>query len=227
MSLKGNEGALGMQDPAQMNRILRHKLRNHSAGMKMTISKIQDILEDVAPNMSDRCSLMIQELGGLEDFSCRMDWIFNDLPEPEDMDFFTLLTESRSFFAQKFSYCDLKMSGPQSVLSLHYGNWILIAVKELLANAGECVGDDCEVKFSWSVEDDLVLEFVNSGDGMPENIPLDPPQAFFTNKGRHDGLGLAIVYRIVNMLGGKLSFMNEKDLTQVKIEVPLKEIANV
>ena len=227
MNLKGNEGALGMQDPAQMNRILRHKLRNHSAGMKMTISKIQDILEDVAPNMSDRCSLMIQELGGLEEFSFRMDCIFNELPEAQDMDFFTLLTESRSFFAQKFSYCDLKMSGPQSVLSLRYGNWLLIAVKELLANAGECVGDDCEVRFSWSVGDGLVLKFENSGEEIPENIPLDPPQAFFTNKGRHDGLGLAIVYRIVTMLGGKLNFMNDENRIQVKIEVPLKEIANV
>lgn len=226
MNLKGTEGALSLENPAQMNRVLRHKLRNHSAGMKMTIAKIQSILEDVAPNMSDRCSLMIEELSGLEVFSTRMDYIFNDLPAPEAVDFFTLLHESRSFFVQKFSFCDLKMSGPQSVFNLKYGNWLIIAVKELLANSGECVGENNLVEFSWSVDEALTLEFSNSGDPIPNDIPLDPPQAFFTHKGRHDGLGLAIVYRICSVLGGTINFKNENDRIKVQIQVPLKEITN-
>ena len=71
---------LSQDDLFQMNRVLRHRLRNHSAGMKMTLSAIEKELQAQGSPMAERCLLMKKELESLELMTERMDLVFADLP---------------------------------------------------------------------------------------------------------------------------------------------------
>ena len=217
--------ALSPKDAFQMNRVMRHKLRNHSAGLKMTLSRIQDVLESVNSEMADRCSLMMNELENLEHFTERMDLIFSDLPEAEGTMLFNLICGLRRQFAVKYPLCNLEFEGKESAALFTRGNLIIIALWELLANAGEAAGIDGKVTLKWELEEQLVFTVTNSGDEIPENVPLDPPMPFYTEKGRHDGLGLAIVDRISRALGGKFSLSPQSNgEISAQVELPRKEI---
>lgn len=217
--------ALSPKDAFQMNRVMRHKLRNHSAGLKMTLSRIQEVLEEVSSEMADRCSLMMNELENLEHFTERMDLIFSDLPEAEGTMLFNLICELRRRFATKYPLCNLEFSGKESAALFVNGNLIILALWELLANAGEAAGIDGKVTLEWKLEDKIYFTVTNTGDELPEDIPLAPPMPFYTEKGRHDGLGLAIVDRISRSLGGKFSLSQQSNgEISAQVELPRKEI---
>jgi signal transduction histidine kinase len=220
--------ALNSKDTFQMNRVLRHKLRNHSAGLKMTLHRIQDVLESVDSQMADRCSLMLNELENLESFTERMDLIFSDLPAEEPQMLFNLICELRSRFATAYPMCNLEFQGKECAALFPRGNMIIIALWELLSNAGEAAGLEGKVILSWTLADKVTFTISNNGEGLPEEVPLDPPKPFYTEKGRHDGLGLAIVDRICRSLGGNFSLVaqSNEEMT-AQLELPREELNDV
>ena len=219
--------ALSPKDAFQMNRIMRHKLRNHSAGLKMTLHRIQEVLEEVSSEMADRCSLMLNELEGLEHFTERMDLIFSDLPESEGIMLFNLICDLRRKFAAKYPLCNLVFEGKECAAMFKNGNIIILALWELLTNAGEAAGIDGQVTLRWELEESVKFTVTNSGDDLPESIPLDPPMPFYTEKGRHDGLGMAIVNRICQSMSGNFSLSTQsKDKVTAIVELPREEISD-
>ena len=210
-----------------MNRILRHKLRNHSAGLKMTLHKIQEVLEGVNSQMADRCSLMLNELEGLEGFTERMDLAFSDLPEPQPLMLFNLVCELRRRFAAAFPLCNLELEGKECAAHFPNGNLIVTALWELLSNAGEAASFDGHVTLKWEIGDTINFSIINDGEEFPNDIPLTPPTPFYTEKGRHDGLGLAIVNRISDSLAGKFSLTPQSNCGVVtRLELPREELSD-
>ncbi|MCM8543287.1 MAG: sensor histidine kinase [Lentisphaeraceae bacterium] len=229
MSITDNPGQLALtpEHTYQMNRVLRHKLRNHSAGLKMTLHRIQEVLESVNSQMADRCSLMLNELESLENFTERMDLIFSDLPEAEPMMLFNLICDLRRSFASDFPMVNLDFVGEECAAMFPNGNYILIALQELLANAGEAAGLEGNVSLQWKLEDKVEFTITNNGESIPENIPMTPPVPFYTEKGRHDGLGLSIADRICRSLNGTLSIESQKNGgVVVTLELPRKELSD-
>ena len=229
MSISDNPGqlALSSKHTFQMNRVLRHKLRNHSAGLKMTLNRIQEVLEGVNSQMADRCSLMLNELESLEDFTERMDLIFSDLPEAEPLMLFNLICDLRRNFASRYPMVNLDFIGEECAAMFPNGNYILIALQELLANAGEAAGLEGNVSLQWKLEDKIEFTITNNGESIPEIIPMAPPIPFYTEKGRHDGLGLAIVDRISRSLNGTFSLESQKDGGVIaKIVLPREELSD-
>lgn len=229
MSISDHPGHLAMTpgNSFQMNRVLRHKLRNHSAGLKMTLNRIQEVLEGVNSQMADRCGLMLNELESLENFTERMDLIFADLPDAEPAMLFNLICDLRRNFAAEFPMVNLDFVGEECAAMFPNGNYILIALTELLANAGEAAGLEGSVSLQWKLEDKVVFTITNNGEMIPEEIPMSPPMPFYTEKGRHDGLGLAIVDRICRSLGGKFTLKAKgKNEVVAEIELPRKELSD-
>ena len=229
MSITDNPGQLGLtpQHTFQMNRILRHKLRNHSAGLKMTLHRIQEVLEGVNSQMADRCELMLSELESLEKFTERMDLIFSDLPEAEPIMLFNLICDLRRSFASDYPMVNLEFIGQECAAQFPNGNYIMIALKELLLNAGEAAGLEGNVSLQWKLDDKVEFTITNNGDDIPEKVPTKPPIPFYTEKGRHDGLGLAIVDRICRSLGGTFSLTPQtKGGVVAKIELPREELSD-
>ena len=206
-----------------MNRLLRHRLRNFCAGGKMTLDRISD--QAGKPSISEKCAVLGAEFDNLEQFTRRMDLIFDRLPESAPFTLFELLTRLRQAFCRKFPLCSLRLEGPELSLTLPEGSLIELAIGELLANAGEAAGvaeGAPAVSCCWTELSGggMVFSIQNSGSPIPPEIPLDPPMPFHTTRGRHDGLGLSIVNRIVKCLSGGLEIKsNTQDCIHIEFHL--------
>lgn len=211
-----------------MNRVLRHRLRNLCAGVKMTMDRIIKVTGTTFPDMTARCDVVKAELDNLEEFTCRMDLLFDKLPAGEPKNLFEVVTEIRSTVSKKYPFCSIDLNGPEAEVVFQHGSLLLVALKEIALNAGESANavDNGSVAISWNHDDSGGFSFTiaNSGSNIPQDIPIDPPEPFNTLRSRHDGLGMAIAYRICAILEGKLSVVNdEKDMVSVCLTIPKKE----
>jgi len=188
-------------DLQRMNRVLRHRLRNLCCGMKMALERISDQTRMDYPTVGDSCTVMSSELENLLAFTHRMDLLFDTLPKPEPFNLFQIISHARQFLAESHPYCTVKMSGPEEEIKLLPGSLVRIALEQLLANAAELTVDDT-VEFKWESGKGLKFIVENSFSAEIDSIPVEPPLPFVTHRGRHDGLGLAIVQRIADALGG-------------------------
>jgi len=70
----------------------------------------------------------------------------------------------------------------------------------------------------------VTISIKDSGDGIPEDIKEKIFDPFFTTKSRGSGLGLSIVYQLVNENCGKLTFKSEKERgTTFSLMLPYKK----
>jgi signal transduction histidine kinase len=208
-------------DLQQMNRILRHRLRNLCAGVKMTVSRISDTVAETHPRIPSRCDIIISELDNLQQFTDRMNLLFDPLPQVEDKEFYEIITELQENFSSQFPLISLSMSGKEYPYLIKNGSWIIIALTEILKNAAEAIGSEECVTFSWRQEGDLIFRIKNEGSNIPKEIPCTPPKPFFTTKSRHDGLGLAITQRICNEIEALMRIDNiKKDVVVIELIIP-------
>ena len=214
----------------QMNRMLRHKLRNLCAGVKMTMDRIAETAAQFNPQLASRCGIINSEMDSLRIFTERMDLLFDALPQPQALSLFDIAASLRESFIKAYPLCSLELEGPELDAVFPKGSLLKTALSELLANAGEAAGAEGRVAFIWSL-DEASLSFVfrieNGGASFPEGLPLDPPSPFHTPKSRHDGLGLAIAFRICNEASFKLDLHNGGgDGAAASICIPPGEFAN-
>lgn len=212
----------------QMNRVLRHKLRNHSAGMKMTLTKISNFLKQEKNPLADRCYLMNEELDSLMTFSTRMDLVFSDIEEIYPQSLFDVAFKCRDYFIKTFPLCNFELNGGEDKIIFPEGNLLLILLKEALNNAGEAAGTEGHISLKWTINDEFFcFSIINNGEILPQNIPTNPPKPFFSPKSKHDGLGLAIIHRICSYLSAELSLDSmENNLTILAITLKKRSFVN-
>lgn len=196
-------------DTHEMNRTLRHRLRNHCAGMKFTVDALVEDAGDLHPEVEPKCLMMADELTRLLRFTERMDLLFDQLPTAAPSTVREVLQRGVEAFARQFPWCDLRVEGPDADLALEQGNWFAIALNELLVNAGEAAGRDGEVRVLWQVEPVFAATVVDVGSPWPDKIPRSPPVPFFTTRGQHDGIGLAIAYRFSRALAMDMDIITQ------------------
>ncbi|MCH2174515.1 MAG: hypothetical protein MK193_02180 [Lentisphaeria bacterium] len=190
-------------DLTQMNQVMRHRLRNLSCGLTMAIERIQEEVGEDYVQVNSMAQLMTAELENLEEMTFRMDLLFDDLPEKTSLSLFELVIKARQKLLDLYPHVDLKVSGKELKLSIHGANLLLIAIHEILVNYAE--EKETDLQLYWELENEqLALSISGPSKGIPESIPLEPPQPFFTEKGKHDGLGFAIAHRILKSSGGIL-----------------------
>jgi len=96
----------------------------------------------------------------------------------------------------------------------------------LIENAIDAVDGDGNIKVSTAREDDQVLvEVVDDGPGIPEEVRSRIFDPFFTTKeiGEGTGLGLDIVRRIVASHSGDLTFHSEPGETRFTVRLPVDQ----
>ncbi len=200
----------------EMNKILRHKLRNFCAGMQMTVDAMSRKSSDTY--VLGKLPLISNELADILLLTCRMDLLFSPLPETQESYLYDIMENIYSYFSETFPQCSLDIEGLEYDVKLEQGNWFEIILRELLANAAEAAGRGNSVKLLWQIEKQLSVIIVNSGKTWPENIPHSPPVPFMTNKGKHDGMGTSIVQRLCNAMDANIEIKTDlEDLTAVKI----------
>lgn len=96
----------------------------------------------------------------------------------------------------------------------------------LIDNAIDAVGEGGKICIGTFAEDNqLVVEIMDNGRGIPPEIQPRIFEPFFTTKsvGAGTGLGLLLSYRIVaNRHGGEIEFESKPGETRFKVRLPLK-----
>ncbi|HCN07970.1 MAG TPA: hypothetical protein DIT01_08545 [Lentisphaeria bacterium] len=204
----------------QMNSVVRHRLRNLCAGMKMAVERIADQVGSTYPQVTDMTPLMIAELTSLQVFTDRADLLFDRLPPAACRCIGEVVSTVRIEFREQFpdTVLHLNFLDTDTNHILEHGNWLLIILRELLHNAGEAAGDAGEVELIWAQAAGAKIVVTNSGLEIPAEIPLAPPLPFFTCRSRHDGIGLAIIARLCKALVADLAIQSGSSGVSVTIE---------
>lgn len=191
-------------DSYQLNRIVRHRLLNLAAGVKMAMTRIEEVTTAAFPELGDTCVMVKDEITDIERFTRRLSLICDHMPPPEPMPFMIILANARDQFRRRFPFVELVFRGIEVAVDIDAGNWLALALEELLINAGEATSSD-SVTVTWHQSPVLTIIVENQSGEFADTIPLSPPRPFFTSRSRHDGLGLAIVQRMCYGLHAELS----------------------
>lgn len=187
-------------DLQRMNRVLRHRLRNLCAGLKLTTESIRHA-SGGDRGLEQKCLMMLEEIAAVHRMTDRMDWLFDVLPPPLRGTWRELVEGAAAEFCARHPLSTLNLDGPGEEHELEAGNWLGMVLSELLANAGEAAGKAGDVSLMWSFEGGLCFTVVNAGSLWPESVVIDPPSPFVTTRGQHLGIGLCIVHRVCLALG--------------------------
>ena len=127
--------------------------------------------------------------------------------------------------------CDLSVELPPDFEAQANHNQLVQVLVNLISNALEAMrskafgpGVQPRLEIRGGAQGDRVwLSVADNGVGIPEEIRARVFDPFFTTKdvGEGMGLGLSICYRLVEEMGGKLSFESEAGVsTRFKVELP-------
>ena len=94
----------------------------------------------------------------------------------------------------------------------------------LIRNAADAITHDhgCIEILLWEERDELVLQFVDNGEGIPLDVQAHVFEPFYTTKGDLGlGLGLDISRKIIQAHGGSLTFNSDAKGTTFQIVMPM------
>ena len=106
-----------------------------------------------------------------------------------------------------------------------YGSELNQVWTNLIDNAADAMQGKGELRIRTAREgDEVLVEFVDNGPGIPAEIQTKIFDPFFTTKpmGEGTGLGLDTVYRIVRKHRGNVSFVSEPGKTCFRVRLPVK-----
>jgi signal transduction histidine kinase len=106
-----------------------------------------------------------------------------------------------------------------------YGSELNQVWTNLIDNAADAMKGQGELRIRTCAEgDEVLVEFVDNGPGIPTEIQTRVFEPFFTTKpmGEGTGLGLDTVSRIVRKHRGNVSFVSEPGKTCFRVRLPVK-----
>ena len=113
---------------------------------------------------------------------------------------------------------NLIINPPEEDLNVMAGDTRLAQIiSNLIANSIDAIKnqEDKEITLEWHPKNENKVEILikDNGPGLPKNERDNLYDAFYTTKGNQEGLGLGlfIVYNLINELGGKLIIIDEED----------------
>ena len=106
-----------------------------------------------------------------------------------------------------------------------YGSELNQVWTNLIDNAADAMNGEGEIRIRTMREgDDVLVEFVDNGPGIPPEIQTKIFDPFFTTKpmGEGTGLGLDTVYRIVRKHRGNVSVVSRPGYTCFRVRLPIQ-----
>ena len=184
-----------------MNRILRHRLRNLCAGMRLGVESVAARTAESNPGLRQTYTLMLAELNDLLRFTKRMDALFGELPPAEPMTLSAIGDRVRNAIGALLPAFSFSPDWPESDAPVAAGSRYVAILEELVLNAAEAAGAAGRVELSVTQGPPLEFVVANAASSWPKTVPTVPPCPFTTTRSRHDGIGLAIVQRLCDDAG--------------------------
>jgi signal transduction histidine kinase len=193
---------------------------NSSSSPDQIIKKFQELKQDLKLDfiLQDMVSIIHQSLDGTQ----RVKQIVKDLKDYSRLDDKTLeecdlnecVNSTLNIIWNELKYnCEVVKNLATLPRIKCYPQQINQVIMNLLSNASQAIIDKGKISITTAPGDDggVRLEVSDTGTGIPEEIIDKIFDPFFTTKpvGKGTGLGLNIVYNIINKHGGKIEVKSE------------------
>ena len=195
-------------------RVLGHELNNSLApirSMAATLAKllaVEPLAEDWRDDAGSALGVIGDRAEALARFMARYT-AFARLPPPKPRSFaFAELVQRVAHLEQRMP---VQVEAGQEITLDADPDQIEQALINLLKNAVDAtLPGGGEVRIRWQLlADELTLEIIDSGGGLPHSENLFVP--FFTTKPGGSGIGLVLARQIIDAHGGSLSLENRED----------------
>jgi two-component sensor histidine kinase len=221
-----NEKRMQGIDPAVISRFV-HKLGNQFQLLNLVINSLRKGLPESRETeiLQQAVEKSIEVARAFSDFSQASTWMsVVDLAEILR----AALITKRSAFMQKGVTLDERVNPSVGATSVYGDPFLLeVALSNILQNALEATDAGGKVELQADIESVQAHIFVvrlcvvDSGCGIPENNLENVLTPFFTLKKDHEGLGLSMAARFIELHGGILKIMSaEGKGTKIDIVLP-------
>jgi two-component system nitrogen regulation sensor histidine kinase NtrY len=162
---------------------------------------------DLREIVSSGCEAIVAQVSGLKELvDAFQDYARMPAINPQPTDLGRILRELCSLYAGVREGLDLHAELPADEIRAMIDPVLMRqALVNVLDNAVWAIPGDGRIEITASVkEQDVVIEVVDTGVGLPTEDTETLVEPFFSTKGRGSGVGLALVHRIVSDHGGSL-----------------------
>ncbi len=215
----------------EMARILAHEIKNPLTPIQLTVQQIKDQYKGDDPdykNLVDECSDIINsEIETLR----KMAREFSDFARMPALNLITgnfndLVRETVKIYPGNNIKTGLDAALPDAQFDSEKMRRVLInLIENSIDSIREKGAGGIQLKTSL-VEGRLILEYSDTGNGIPEEIQDKIFEPYFSTKSSGMGLGMAIVKKIIEEHGGAIALKSEPgEYAIFKIEFPLEEVA--
>jgi signal transduction histidine kinase len=174
-------------------------------------------------------------LGDIEHSTCRIselvkaikEYSFMDQAQQQDVDIAKGIESTLTMLTHKLKrgITVVRNYDPDLPRVPSYGSELNQVWTNLIDNAADAMKGEGELRIRTMREgDDVLVEFVDTGAGIPPEIQTRIFDPFFTTKpmGEGTGLGLDTVYRIVRNHRGNVTFVSRPGYTCFRVRLPVK-----
>jgi signal transduction histidine kinase len=196
------------RDLVNMNRVLRHRLRNLAAGMSAATTLLGQGLQDrLKPEEKEYFPLLLQACDQIIDITNRLNALFDEPPPGPPREAAAVVRETMFDVRQRFPTANLELevaAGDAARLTAPE-DLLRVALREVLTNAVEASAGRTIVVRQTASGGRLRLSVRDQGPGVPPEARAQMRRPFFTTREHHLGVGLVLAQRAVRRLGGRLA----------------------
>jgi len=196
------------------------KIRKLLGPQEQEVERLFDIVDEVCRNNEAATERIMKIVHSLKNFA-RL-----DEAERKEVDIHEGIESTLTMLGHKLKNVTLIRAFDRSVPRIMaYGSELNQVWTNLIDNAIAAVNGTGKICVGTSLEDDqLVVEIVDNGAGIPPEVQAHMFEPFFTTKsvGTGTGLGLVISNRIVgDRHGGEIEFESKPGETRFKVRLPV------
>jgi PAS domain S-box-containing protein len=200
-----------------LNRVLRHNLRNDMGVISGYANILQDRLTDENATYARKIGETSDRLITLSETARKFEENIDTPPELDTVDIVPTVREVASQIEERYSDATVTVTTPESAVA-NSAPRLEIALWELLDNAAKHSGEDPSIAISVQIADtQAVIRVADDGPGLPENERDVLVSGDETPLVHGSGLGLWLVYWIVESIGGMLTVHDSEGRTCIEI----------
>lgn len=191
---------------------ITHEIRNPLSSMQLNVELLEETLrgEGAGEESGRLLSAIVREVGRLADVSEEYLRVARlPSPRPALVDLGSLIRDVASFAKPELDRARvaLQVRAPSTALMVPIDEaQVRQALVNMVRNAREAMEDGGSITLALSARDDAaVLEVIDEGPGIPEDVRLRIFDPFFTTKATGTGLGLPLTKQIVEAHGGTIA----------------------
>ena len=210
--------------------MIGHDIRNP---LQTIASELYLMKQDIDTSPDSQCKRSVQEsLGSIQEQIDYMNKIIADLqdfsrtliPEPIEVDLCILIPQLVNtvyipYNVEAHAECSRKV--PKAKIDVTFLKRILV---NLATNSVQAMPNGGKLTIKTTHEDDKIhISVIDTGTGIPEDVKPKIFQPLITTKSKGQGFGLAVVKRLVEAMGGTITFESKVGVgTEFRLTFPVQ-----